>query len=154
MKNNAKTVADMVDLSAIETEHPRTIGARVDVDINTAERDNEGASFLAGVRDAVIEQAGYIAPADWAREMCNGGEMAHEIADGAPNVYTAVKWGQFYGVYGWDWDASDLIDPAAGMDAAAGVVLYDIARHIIADIADDIQGLIDDADDDDETNAA
>lgn len=57
------------------------------------------------------------------------GEL-HEIADAAPDVYTAGLWAEFCDLAAWNEDPSDLTTNRADMQARASVCLYLIAERL------------------------
>jgi hypothetical protein len=88
-----------------------------------------GDRFLLDVRDA------------WADELVNerglpvsrdeNDEAWHEIADGAPSVYTGRKWEQFTDLSAWDVDIDDYVNESTSMDHRASVALYVIAEFLL-----------------------
>ena len=80
--------------------------------------DSAGADFLTGVRDAVLDTFG----ADEDR--------VHEIADGAPSVYTHEMWTQFLDLAAYREDPSEFGYGAEDMSKAAAVCLYIIAERL------------------------
>ena len=90
--------------------------------------DSAGAKFLTSVRDSVVEaiNSGTIALDDSA----DNSDTTHEIADGAPDVYTHTRWVEFVDLGAYreepetgEWP-SDLFD-------LAGAALYQIAERLI-----------------------
>jgi hypothetical protein len=92
--------------------------------------DSAGAKFLVHVRDAYVEHVEYKGEDfDPSEDI---GDTAHEIADGAPDVYTSTRWAEFVDLAAYQEDVSELM-PEAGDDltGAAGVALYIIAERLI-----------------------
>lgn len=87
-----------------------------------------GAQLLTSVRDDVLEAVadGSLVPG----EDDDAGRI-HEIADGAPSVYTARKWAEFVDLAAYREDPSELLGgDASDMDKAASVCLYIIAERL------------------------
>ena len=95
-----------------------------------------GARLLRHVANAVAEHIEY------------AGEKfdAHEIADGAPSVYTWERWQEFVDLAAWREDPDDL---GAGDDMTerAGVCLYIIAERLAKAL---VQYAVETADEDEE----
>jgi hypothetical protein len=92
--------------------------------------DSAGAKFLTAVRDAYVEHVEYKGEDfDPSEDI---GDVAHEIADGAPDVYTHTRWMEFVDIAAYHEDISDLM-PETGDDLtkAAGVALYMIAERLV-----------------------
>lgn len=93
--------------------------------------DSPGARFLEYVQDRVNEAREY-------------GELdqdrIHEIADGAPDVYTHKLWAEFVDLEAYNEDPTDLGCDGTNMTQAAAVCLYIIAERLanalIADLED------------------
>ena len=84
-----------------------------------------GAAFLRDTRDAFLE-AWELGRFD--RE--DDGDVIHEIADGAPDVYTTGRWGEFVDLAAYheepeagEWGTDDLT-------RIAGIALYQIAERL------------------------
>ena len=103
--------------------------------------ESPGAQMLVSVRDAVLERLEYIDADDWETEM---EEAGHEIADGAPSVYTFTTWQQFVDLGAWQADISELGSGEDDMTRLAMIALYEIARTLVYAIAQEItESLID-----------
>lgn len=90
--------------------------------------ESAGALFLTGVRDAVVEAAEY------GRFGGDVGDVAHEIADGAPDVYTHARWRQFVDLAAYQEECETGEWPAFLTDAA-GVALYQVAYRLVVALA-------------------
>lgn len=104
--------------------------------------DSAGAKFLVSVRDAVVEavEFGEITIGSDANE-----DAIAEIADGAPDVYTATKWAEFVDLAAYQEDPTELGFDGSDMDKAADACLYIIAQRLAAAL---VEALAEDADDD------
>ena len=99
-----------------------------------------GAVFLEGVRDDLIERLGYETP-----DEIRDGDGAHEIADAAPDVYTARCWAEFADLAAWTEDPSEYGSDGSDMTNMAGACLYAIAHRLVLALL----GELGDDDDDD-----
>jgi len=97
-----------------------------------------GAAFLESVRDAVADT---IEPDGTLRD-----DSRHEIADGAPDVYTVTRWAEFVDLAAYQ-EEPDCGEWPSDLTDAAGVALYQIAARLISAILDDID--TDETEDDD-----
>lgn len=91
---------------------------------------SEGAEFLAGVRDAVLEQWDYGVLAK------NKEDVASEIANEAPDIHTYTKWQQFVDLGAWQEEAPD--EWPSNLDQAASVALYMIAQRLASVLLDSL----------------
>lgn len=82
-----------------------------------------GASFLASVRDAFLEN-----PSD-----------VHQICVDAPSVMTHEKWCEFVDLGAYREDVSELVDDATDLGAIADVALYHIARRLVHALAESLE---------------
>lgn len=91
-------------------------------------RDSAGAVFLERVRDEVVEafEAGRIGP-EGSEDV---GDVAHEIADDAPSVYTAHRWQQFVDLAAYQ-EEPELDEWPKDLTDAAAVALYQIAYRLV-----------------------
>lgn len=105
---NAFQLARLADCGEPDTEH------------------SPGARFLESVRDAVDEMIEYSKPAGM-DEVADG---IREIADGAPDVYTAARWAQFVDLAAWQEDLSEIGGGGEDMTGNAGLALYLIAERL------------------------
>lgn len=123
--------------------------------------ESAGAGFLTGVRDGVLEVIDYYANNDdtWHDAAMNHDESSidddgalHEIADGAPSVYTHEVWEQFVDLGAYNEDPTDLGEDGSDMQRCASVCLYIIAdrlaRVLVDEIADAYRDAYDDLNDD------
>lgn len=120
--------------------------------------DSPGARMLASVLSSTLELVEYRAEdlADvepvghgWVDILdYNGG--IHEVADGAPSVYTYTRWQEFVDLAAWEEDTSDLGDPMDDLTQSAGIALYLIAQRlshaIIGELADTVSDAMEMAD--------
>lgn len=67
-----------------------------------------------------------------ADHLAEGGdpEELHEIADGAPNVYTYQRWLQFTDLAAWQEEPEELGGTGEDMTTQAGICLYLIADRL------------------------
>ena len=120
--------------------NPFQLGALIEV----CPENEEGKSFLAGIRDAVLELTAEIDADDWNRDVIEDyAGAASSVADGAPSVYTWRKWQQFIGVAGWQEDITDYGMPDdygyhGVMDAGASLALFAMARRLVSALAEEI----------------
>lgn len=102
-----------------------------------------GALFLQSIAESVISEI------DSNGELSE--DMATEIADNAPDVYTHKLWQEFVDLAAYTEDPSELGADASDMEQCARVCLYMIAGRLVAAIRDDYTPETDDdaTDDDD-----
>ena len=107
--------------------------------------DSAGARMLASVAESVAESL------EWDPEPYASGDVdPHEIADGAPSVYTATRWAEFVDLGAYSEDVSELVsDARSDLTDAAGVALYMIAERLVFALAD---GITDELETEDETD--
>jgi hypothetical protein len=88
--------------------------------------DSPGAAFLESVRDNIIEawEEGRLTDED------SDGDTVHEIADGAPDVYTATRWAEFRDLGAWQEEPEAMDEWPSDLTDAAGVALYQIAERL------------------------
>lgn len=88
-------------------------------------RESLGALTLLSVRDDVADA---VARGNWRDdpERC-----AHEIADGAIEVYTHQLWEQFVDLGAYNTDISDYGRDLSDMNELAGVAIYEICASLI-----------------------
>ena len=108
--------------------------------------ESEGAEFLARVRDGAVELLKRAD--DWHPDTINDDGSVHEIADGAPSVYTHTLWKQFVDL------AAYTEEPESGewpddLNQVAGVALYQIAERLVWAIINDVHEWREEQDDDD-----
>jgi hypothetical protein len=98
--------------------------------------ESAGAAFLTSVRDAAVEAYPRVRPVTGEEDRS---DVAHEIADDAPSVYTATKWAQFVdlGAYREEPEATDAWP--ASLDDAASVALYQIAERLTLRVWDEME---------------
>jgi len=83
-----------------------------------------GALFLLAVKAAFIESM----------KENNGAindDNIHEIADGAPDVYTHRRWLEFVDLCAYQEDISEYVLTDTSMTDRAGIALYLIARRLL-----------------------
>lgn len=99
--------------------------------------DSAGAMLLTWVRDAVVEavEAGRIGP-EATEDL---GDVAHEIADDAPSIFTHSRWQQFADLAAYQ-EEPELGEWPEDLSDAARVALYQIAYRLVvalvAELAD------------------
>jgi hypothetical protein len=108
--------------------------------------ETAGAKFLASVRDGAVEA--------WPRTEAGGGDedrsdVAHEIADDAPDMYTHTRWLEFVDLCAYNEEPETDAWPANLTDAAA-VALYQIADRLVHALFDELDLDADDASEDDD----
>lgn len=91
-----------------------------------------GAKLLVGVRDAVVEGIRDESITETNRD--NSGQLS-EIADGAPNIYTATRWAEFVdlGAYMEEPECEEWADD---LTQAAAQALYQIADRLCHALVD------------------
>lgn len=117
--------------------------------------ESAGADLLRSVRDSFVDAvendpATWLTEDDWA-------DAVHEIADGAPSIYTHRKWLEFVDLTAYNEDLDDLGGTSGDMERDAGVALYIIADRLVHRLHemlmddDELENADDDdADDDDD----
>jgi hypothetical protein len=93
--------------------------------------ESPGARMLMNVRDAVVE-----ALKDETVDDIREGDIAHELADRAPNIYTYQRWQEFVDLAAWQEDPEELGTGDSDMGAQAGVCLYLIASRLVWTLLD------------------
>lgn len=81
--------------------------------------ESPGAALLLSVQDDVNDLDAR--PDD---------DDTHQIADGAPDVYTYKRWQEFVDLAAWQEDLDELGGTPEDLTEAAGVALYIIARRL------------------------
>lgn len=104
-----------------------------------------GATFLTHVRDRVVEA---IEGFDGDGKPDYDDIYGHEIADGAPDVYTYTRWAEFVDLGAYNEDPTELGWEDGDMTAAAGICLYLIAQRLVSALLDEYE--IPESDDDDD----
>ena len=101
--------------------------------------ESDGAAFLAGIRDDVVEQLEWYNNGDYAdaedasqlvdslREL----DAFTNIPDSAPSIYTFTKWKQFVDLAAWQEDVEELAGDESDMDKLASIALYIIAERLV-----------------------
>lgn len=109
-------------------------------------KDSAGAQMLLRVRDAFVEAVEYD-PATWLSDDYT--DSVHEIADGAPSVYTHEMWSQFVDLTAYNEDLDDLGGTTGDMQRDAAVALYIIAERLVHVLHEELTQAVmeDDADD-------
>ena len=102
-----------------------------------------GAQFLRAVEDDARELFDDLREdfdgeaedwADYVEQNADYSGGVHEIADGAPDIYTHGRWAQFFDLAAYNEDMGDigeLTGSGADMTQAAGVALYLIAQRLV-----------------------
>lgn len=99
-------------------------GLSCDADCGGADSPaSAGAQFLMSVRDAVVEEIEANGVEGWE-------DRIFEIADNAPDVYTAKRWAEFVDLAAYNEDISEYGDCGDDLTKAAGVALYVIAERL------------------------
>jgi hypothetical protein len=93
-----------------------------------------GAEFLRSVENGARElwEAREGDPERWLEHVNDDGSV-HEIADGAPSVYTHQRWAEFHDLAAYNDDMGEisaLTGSYSDMTNAAGVALYMIAERL------------------------
>ena len=113
--------------------------------------DSAGADFLIHVRNDTLELLESVGD-DLDPETIDHDGSVHEIADGAPNVYTTRRWSQFLDLEAYN-EEPELGQWPDSLNDAAGIALYQIAERlawaIIRDVHEWRQEQADDPGDDD-----
>lgn len=115
--------------------------------------DSAGAKFLESVFDGVREALDYRlgdgqSVAEAIQDMEDSG-ATHEIADGAPCVYTHTRWMEFVDLCAYNEDVTELGDDGSDLTRSAGVALYIIADRLVRALLDEAQKTADASEDDD-----
>jgi len=101
--------------------------------------DSAGAKFLCSVRDSFVEAA------EGGRfDSEEPSDVAHEIADGAPDYRTYTRWKEFVDLAAWQEEPESDEWPSDLTEAAA-VALYQIAERLVGALHSELE--TDDADD-------
>lgn len=128
-------------------------------DTDSPVRDHAGAQFLSGVRDAVWDLLSDLDTDDLMRLAADPSDVGwvdddgrvHEIADGAPSVYTYRRWAQFVDLAAFTEDTTDLAGENADVTSLAGIALYQIAERLayalLTEAAEALAGELDDDED-------
>lgn len=116
---------DMRKLSAYELAGMAECG-------NPDSTESAGAALLASVRDDVAEAIENRRTLD---------DAAHEIADKAPDVYTAKRWAEFVDLAAYQEDP-ELGEWPENLTDAAGIALYQIAERLVSALWADHDELI------------
>ncbi len=115
-------------------DRPDGIGCAPPADLSTVQ-PSPGAQFLRRVADDLAGRIAYIfedldpAGCDLEREL--EGEV-HEVADGAPPVYTGERGAVFADLSAYNEDPDDIGGWPADLTDAAGIALYMIAERLAA----------------------
>ena len=114
---------------AIAEIQARTVFAlAADAECGAPDHDGTaGASFLRSVRDGLVEA---VLDGSFTHLLADEDNRIHEIADGAPDVYTDVKWAEFVDLAAYNEDPSELAADDADMGDRASVCLYIIAERL------------------------
>lgn len=133
--------------------------------------DSDGHKMLMHTRDGLVELIEYeLVDDSYLETACDSGDAGeldydgalHEIADGAPDIYTAAKWREFADLRGYDEDPSDLGFEGSDMGEGASICLFIIADRLVRALAESIveegatepdDGWPEDPDEDEEVSA-
>lgn len=106
-------------------------------------QSSAGAVFLDSTRDATVEAIGYASEDGvFNRDTFEDNGGVHELADGAPDIYTHTRWAEFVDLAAWQEDTSDY-GPSEDLTQAAGVALYVIADRLVRALLDEYQKMVD-----------
>lgn len=125
---------------------------------NVSHENEQADSFLTHVRDQltdvlstwdVDELAEAFAEQDLVGKLDYDGRL-HEIADGAPDIYTHTRWLEFTGMEAWtETDDDGLVassfEGGGDMTEAIGIILYQIALRLVNRILELLQEAYDEA---------
>lgn len=140
-------------MSGLDTikQHNHYALARLAGCLDADNSQSPGALFLTGVRDHLVEAVEYrMAIGDTltdAVEALRNGDDLHEVADGAPSVYTHEIWQQFTDLGGWQEDPNDIGADPSDLTASASACLYIIADRLASALLSEIEEDDDDEDD-------
>lgn len=84
--------------------------------------DSEGALFLTGIRDAVVDE--------FTDDGIYREDVIHEVADGAISVYTHRRWLQFVDLQAYNEDPTELGFDGSDMLEGAAACLYLIGSRL------------------------
>lgn len=91
-----------------------------------------GAEFLRSVAVAVGELLDYLGD-DFDPDRVDDvddGDLVHEVADGAPDVYTSTRWAEFADLAAYREDPAEVGGFSDDLTTAAGQALYMIAERL------------------------
>jgi len=127
VEKRARSIVFDADLDEIKEKGDWELARMADCQKSNGEH---GTRFLTAVRDAYVEHVEYKGEDFDPSEDIS--DTAHEIADGAPDVYTSTRWAEFVDLAAYHEDISDLM-PETGdnLTKAAGVALYIIAQRLV-----------------------
>ena len=90
-------------------------------------RESAGASFLAHAARDLAERVDYI---QGEGNEVDPSEVAWQVADNAPDVYTHPMWSEFVDLAAYQEDPTDLGCDGSDMEQSARVCLYMIAERM------------------------
>lgn len=96
-------------------------------------RESAGAAMLTRVRNGLVEA---IESGSVTLDNLDDSGQLHEIADGAPSVYTHHKWEQFLDLCAYQEEPNDGEWPT-DLDQTATIALYQIADRLVHLLAED-----------------
>lgn len=115
---------------------------------HTPPHGSGGAWFLAHVAgetvDALASTLDDLGPDATAAQIVaaahrvRDGEVAREIAEGAPDVVTAVRWAEFVDLHAWQEDVSEWDGAGVELTDLAGYALAEIARRLVDALAGEV----------------
>lgn len=112
-------------------------------------QESAGARFLVSVRDSLVEAVEYGRIGPDATEDVS--DVAHEIADDAPSVYTHTRWTEFVDLAAYQEEEETGEGWSADPFEMAGDALSQIAYRLVIALADDLAPEESEDDEDDET---
>lgn len=121
-----QSIDTLNDLNAYE------LARHADVAIPDSQ-DSAGAELLLHVRDALVEAIEWEIDNDRSLDealVAIEEDRLHEIADGAPSVYTYTRWQQFVDLAAWNEDVEELSGGEEDMTTLAGLALYMVAERL------------------------
>ena len=145
-------------LAQVAHDHVSDYGARSVphlaslADCHTPARGSDGARLLTYVAgetgDALAEilddlgpdagAASIVATVQRFRDGEDDDERAREIAEGAPDVVTAVRWAEFVDLAAWQEDVSEWDGAGLDLTDLAGYALAEIARRLVDALAGEV----------------
>lgn len=121
-------------------------------DCHTPPRGSDGARLLSHVAGETGDElatilddlgpdafaASIVAAVQRFRDREDDDERAREIAEGAPDVVTAVRWAEFVDLYAWQEDVSEWDGAGAELTDLAALALREIARRLVDALAGEV----------------
>jgi hypothetical protein len=146
-------MGDKVQAKLAEIRGRSPYGLANDADVAGPDTvDSPGAVFLEQVARGVCEAAEeWLADGTRPGDVNDASDRWMEVADDAPDVYTATRWREFVDLAAWSEE--DIEGTAGGVDMTelAGLALYGIAERLCGVLWDEIvEADSEDEDEDDE----